>query len=90
MLKIKHIQTFSMIVYNEKRTWWTQKNFITNFHCKCNFGVVKMSIRIPQDLDLYPIVDQRQMKVINVNYSVKVGYWASRNNMQEDKIVMPQ
>jgi protein associated with RNAse G/E len=45
MLKIKHIQTFSMIVYNEKRTWWTQKNFITNFHCKCNFGVVKMSIR---------------------------------------------
>ncbi len=49
-----------------------------------------MSIKIPQDLDLYPIVDQRQMKVINVNYSVKVGYWASRNNMQEDKIVMPQ
>jgi protein associated with RNAse G/E len=57
MLKIKHTQTFSMIVYNEKRTWWTQKNFITHFHCKCNFGVVKMSIRIPQDLDLYPIVD---------------------------------
>jgi hypothetical protein len=81
MLKIKRIQTFSMIIYNEKRTWWTQKNFITNFHCKCSFGVVRMSIRIPWDLDLYPIVDQRQMKVINVDYNVRVGYWASRNNM---------
>ncbi len=47
MLKIKRIQTFSMIIYIEKRTWWTQKNFITNFHYKCSFGVVRMFIRIP-------------------------------------------
>jgi hypothetical protein len=90
MLKIKWIQTFSMIVYNEKRTWGTQKNFIINFHCKCNFGVVRMYTRIPWDLDLYLTVAQKQMKVINVDYSVRMGYWASRNNMQEYKITMPQ
>jgi len=26
------------------------------------------------------------MKVINANYSVRVGYWASKNNMQEYKV----
>jgi len=74
MLKIKRTQTFSIIVYNEKWTWWTQKKLITIFHCKCSFGVVRISIRIPQYLDLYPTVDQRQMKVIDVDYSVRVGY----------------
>jgi hypothetical protein len=49
--------------------------------CKCNFGVVRMSARIPWDLDMYPIVDQRHLKMINTNYSVRVGYWASRNKV---------
>jgi hypothetical protein len=26
------------------------------------------------------------MKAINANYSVRVGYWASRNNVQEYKV----
>jgi hypothetical protein len=26
------------------------------------------------------------MKAINANYNVKVGYWASRNNVQEYKV----
>jgi hypothetical protein len=26
------------------------------------------------------------MKMINVDYNVKMGYWASRNNMKEYKI----
>jgi hypothetical protein len=42
-----------------------------------------MLTKIPRDLDLYPTVDQRQMKTINVKYSVIMGYWALRNNMQE-------
>jgi hypothetical protein len=45
-----------------------------------------MSARIPRDLDLYPAVDHRQIEAIDVNYSVKVGYWASRNNVQEYKL----
>ncbi len=44
------------------------------FHCKCPFGVVKMFVTIPWDLDLYLIVDQRQMKAIDANYSVRMGY----------------
>jgi hypothetical protein len=31
-------------------------------------------------------MDQRQMKVIDVDYSVKVGYLASKNNMREYKV----
>jgi hypothetical protein len=67
-----------------------KKTSFTNFHCKCSFGVVRMSTKIPWDLNWYPIVDHRQMKVIDVDYNVRVGYWASRNNMQEYKITMPQ
>jgi len=45
-----------------------------------------MHARIARELDLYPIMDHKHMKVINANYNVKVGYWASRNNMQEYKM----
>jgi hypothetical protein len=51
------------------------------FHYKAMFKTVKMPIRIPQDLDLYPTLDQRKMKVIDVDYRVRVGYWALRNNV---------
>jgi hypothetical protein len=34
-----------------------------------------------RDLDLYPIVDHKQMKVVDTYYNVRVGYWASRNNV---------
>ncbi len=29
-----------------------------------------------RDLNLYPIVDHKQMKTIDANYNVRVGYWA--------------
>jgi hypothetical protein len=40
----------------------------------------------PRDLDLYPTVDHKQMKAIDANYNVVLGYWASRNNVQEYKV----
>jgi hypothetical protein len=58
----------------------------TIFHCNCRFGTLRMPITTPQYLDLYPIVDQRQMKVIDAKYSVRVGYWATINNVQEYKV----
>jgi hypothetical protein len=73
MQKTKRTQTSSTIVYNEIRAW-THKFFIVNFHCKCSFGVVRMPTRILRELDLYPVVDQRQMKLIDVDYNVRVGY----------------
>ncbi len=54
---------------------------IKKFHCKCRFEIVKMAIKNLRDLHLYPIVDQRQMKMIDVKYNVRVGYWASKTNM---------
>jgi hypothetical protein len=56
------------------------------FHCKCRFGSMRMATRTPRDLDLYSIMDQKQTKVIDANYSVRVGYWASKNNLQEFKV----
>jgi hypothetical protein len=32
-------------------------------------------------MDWYPTMDQRHVTMINVDYSVRVGYWASRNNV---------
>jgi len=40
-----------------------------------------MSAIIPRHLDLYLTMDQKQMKMIDANYNVKVGYWALKNNM---------
>jgi len=36
-----------------------------------------MSTITPEDLDLYPTMDQKQMKAIDADYNVRVGYWAS-------------
>jgi hypothetical protein len=33
-----------------------------------------MPTKISRNLDLYPIVDQRKMKVIDANYNVRVRY----------------
>jgi len=40
-----------------------------------------------QELDLYPIMDHKQMKAIDVDFNVKMGYWASKNNMQKYKFM---
>ncbi len=45
-----------------------------------------MPIRTPRNLDLYLTMDQRQMKAIYVDYNVRVGYWALKNNMLEYKV----
>jgi hypothetical protein len=42
---------------------------------------MRMFAITPQDLDLYPTMDHIQMKRIDVNYSVRMGYWAVRNNV---------
>jgi hypothetical protein len=54
---------------------------ITILYYKCRFGIVIMLAIIPPNLDLYPIVDKRQIKMIDAKYNVRVGYWASRNNV---------
>jgi hypothetical protein len=47
---------------------------------------MKMATRTPKDLHLYPIVHQKQMKMIDAKYSLRMGYWASRNNVHEYKV----
>jgi hypothetical protein len=47
---------------------------------------MKMATRTLKYLHLYPIVDQKHMKMIDAKYSLIMGYWASRNNMQEYKV----
>ncbi len=56
------------------------------FHCKGRFGTMRMHARTLQDLDLYPIVDHKHMKAIDAYYSVRVGYWVLKNNVQEYKV----
>jgi hypothetical protein len=50
------------------------------------FANVKMHVRTPPNLDMYLIVEHKQMKAIDVKYCVKVGYLASKNNVQEYKV----
>jgi len=44
------------------------------FHCKYRFGTLQMFAITPRDLDLYPAMDHKQMKTIDVDYNVRVGY----------------
>jgi hypothetical protein len=78
MINSKWTRTSSKIICNEKEAPWTQ----TTFYYKPRFGIM----RTPRNLDLYLVVDHRHMKAIDANYSVRVGYWASKNNMQEYKV----
>jgi hypothetical protein len=45
-----------------------------------------MAYRTPQNLDLYPIVGKKEMKSIDVEYEIQIGYWATRNHLQDYKI----
>jgi hypothetical protein len=40
-----------------------------------------MACQTPQDLDLYPIVKKKEMKSIDVEYQIQVGYWVARNHL---------
>ncbi len=77
MINSKWTRTSSEIICHEKEAQWTQ----IAFHCKGKLGIVKMPIRFPRDLDLYLVVDHKQMKAIDADYNVRVGYWALRNNV---------
>ncbi len=71
MINAKQTKTFSMIICNEKDVGQTRK-----FHYKCRFKTMNMLAITLQNLDLYPGMDHRQVKVINVDYNVKMEYWA--------------
>jgi len=45
-----------------------------------------MPCQTPKDLDLYPKVGKKEMKFINAEYQVQVGYWARKNGLQDYKI----
>jgi hypothetical protein len=48
---------------------------------------MRMPIRIlGWNLHLYLVVDQKKMKMIDVDYSMRMGYSAPRNNMHEYKV----
>ncbi len=70
-----------MSVCNEKKHGGQKKNSLQaqvwNHENACqNLG----------DLNLYPTVDQIYMKAIYANYNVRMGYYASKTNVQEDKV----
>ncbi len=78
----KWTKTSLEIVCDEKKAQWMS----TLFHCKGKNAIVRMLARTPRDLDLYPTMDHIQMKVVTADYNVRVGYWASRNNVEEYKV----
>jgi hypothetical protein len=45
-----------------------------------------MPCQTPKDLDLYPKVGKKEMKFIDVEYQVQVGYWARKNGLRDYKI----
>jgi hypothetical protein len=45
-----------------------------------------MACLTPHDLDLYLVVEKKEMKSIDVEYQVQVGYWATNNHLQDYKI----
>jgi hypothetical protein len=57
-----------------------------HFIASLGLEFVRTPIKTPWDLDLYLVLDHRHMKAIDVDYSVRVGYWASKNNVQEHKV----
>jgi hypothetical protein len=45
-----------------------------------------MACQTPEDLDLYLVVGKKEMKSIDAEYQVQVGYWATRNHLRDYKI----
>jgi hypothetical protein len=82
LINSKQTITSSKTICNEKKTLWMQ----ITFHCKPRFGFVGAPTKSPWNLDLYLVVDYKHMKAIDGDYNVRVGYWASRNNLQEYKV----
>jgi hypothetical protein len=41
-----------------------------------------MAYQTPHNLDLYFVVRKNEMKSIDVEYQVQVGYWVAKNHLQ--------
>ncbi len=54
--------------------------------CSILKKTTNMACQALQDLDLYLIVEKKEMKPIDAKYQVQVGYWAIRNHLQDYKI----
>lgn len=70
----------------KRRHCGVQMRDAKTFHYKCSVWAMTMPSRISKKLDLYPTLDQRVMKATNVDSNVKVGYWASKNHVQEQSL----
>jgi hypothetical protein len=55
MINSKQIRTSSETICNEKKAMWMQ----TTFHCKGKFGIMRMLVKTPQNLDLNLTMDHR-------------------------------
>ncbi len=47
---------------------------------------INMACRTFQDLDLYLVIGKKEIKSIDVEYQIQVGYWVARNHLQDYKI----
>jgi hypothetical protein len=63
-------------LFNDYMYWERGKLDTKVFHCKYRFRTMQMFDITPQDLDLYLVMDHRQMKTIDAYYNVRMGYWA--------------
>jgi hypothetical protein len=45
-----------------------------------------MACRTPQDLNLYPLVDNKEMKSIDAKYQIQIRDWVARNHLQDYRI----
>jgi hypothetical protein len=50
------------------------------------YPYLKHSCQMPWNLDLYPYVETRKLKTIDVEFQVAVGYGASSNHLSDYKI----
>ncbi len=66
---------------------FTQMRNAKKFLCKCSVWTTTMFTKTSRDWDLFLAMDQIELKVINVDYSVKMGYWEI---MCKNRKSMPQ
>ncbi len=98
---IWHQKMWNCIIKCSQQTWinfgFVFVNFHKNYVCYLvlNFfySFVRMfkknlrhSCQTPTNLDLYPPMEKNQLKRVNAKFQVEVGYWASRNGLQDYKM----
>jgi hypothetical protein len=85
---------------NMDRSWFVFWTF-TRIICYINYLILSFfvhlytfegngnpqhSCQIPMDLNLYPPLEEKKLIGVNAKSQLKVGYWASRNGLHDDKI----